>query len=216
MFAARGFNIDSLVVGRTENPELSRMTIVCTADDNTIEQVRKQLAKLVPVVKVRDFKDAAYVERDLLLAKIGVGAEKRREVVEIVELFRGHVSDVAVDSVMVELVGAEEKLEAFIELMKPYGIEEVARTGVIAMARGTNSKQGRRDVGPVEESAPAASTPRPPLPCRRARIFRRGRNVIAFRPRLILQQFEDGVHMLHGGPHVLLDDGECALAHGLG
>jgi len=140
MFAARGFNIDSLVVGRTENPELSRMTIVCTADDNTIEQVRKQLAKLVPVVKVRDFKDAAYVERDLLLVKVSVSPEKRSEVIEIVSLFRGKVVDVANDSVMVELVGTEEKLEAFIELMRPYGIEEVARTGVIAMARGTQSK----------------------------------------------------------------------------
>jgi len=141
MFAARGFNIDSLVVGRTENPELSRMTIVCTADDNTIEQVRKQLAKLVPVVKVRDFKDAAYVERDLMLVKVGVAPEKRGEVIEVVSLFRGKVVDVAPDSIMVELVGTEEKLEAFIDLMRPYGIEEVARTGVIAMARGNQSKE---------------------------------------------------------------------------
>ena len=137
MFAARGFNIDSLVVGRTENPELSRMTIVCTADDNTIEQVRKQLAKLVPVVKVRDFKDAAYVERDLLLVKVGVNADKRGEVIQIVDMFRGNVVDVAVDSLMIELIGTEEKLEAFLELMKVYGIEETARTGVIAMARGS-------------------------------------------------------------------------------
>src|SRR3989442_15992701 len=83
MFAARGFNIDSLVVGRTENPELSRMTIVVNADDNTIEQVRKQLAKLVPVVKVRDFKDTAYIERDLALVTVGVAPEKRSEVIEI-------------------------------------------------------------------------------------------------------------------------------------
>ena len=162
MFAARGFNIDSLVVGRTENPELSRMTIVCTADDNTIEQVRKQLAKLVPVVKVRDFKDAAYVERDLLLATVGVTVEKRRDVVEIVELFRGRIVDVAPDSVMVELVGTEEKLEAFIELMKPYSIEEVARTGVIAMARGTNSTKAQAASTPSKKrvrtfDAPAAA-----------------------------------------------------------
>src|SRR5436305_4755432 len=85
LFSARGFNIDSLVVGRTENPELSRMTLVVSADDNTLEQVRKQLAKLVPVVKVRDFKDAAYIERDLLLLTVGVTVDKRKEVVEIVE-----------------------------------------------------------------------------------------------------------------------------------
>src|ERR1044071_5537705 len=103
MFAARGFNIDSLVVGRTENPELSRMTIVVTADDNTLEQVRKQLAKLVPVVKVRDFKDAAYVERDLALIVVGVGPDKRSEVIEIVNLYRAKVIDVARDSVMIEI-----------------------------------------------------------------------------------------------------------------
>src|SRR5688572_1804195 len=137
MFAARGFNIDSLVVGRTENPELSRMTIVCTADDNTLEQVRKQLAKLVPVVKVRDFKDAAYIERDFALITVGVGPEQRSDVIEIVNLFRGKVVDVGKQSLMVELAGTEEKIEAFTELMKPYGIKELARTGVIAMARGT-------------------------------------------------------------------------------
>jgi len=137
MFAARGFNIDSLVVGRTENPELSRMTIVVSADENTLEQVRKQLAKLVPVVKVRDFKDAAYIERDMSLITVGVGPEQRSEVIEIVSLFRGKVVDVGKTSLMVELAGTEEKIEAFIELMKPYGIKELARTGVIAMARGT-------------------------------------------------------------------------------
>lgn len=140
MFAARGFNIDSLVVGRTENPELSRMTIVVTADDNTLEQVRKQLAKLVPVVKVRDFAGTAYIERDLALVTVGAtGPEQRSEVIEIVNLFRGKVVDVGKASLMIELAGTEEKIEAFIELMKPYAIKELARTGVIAMSRGTQS-----------------------------------------------------------------------------
>src|SRR5207248_2470448 len=115
MFAARGFNIDSLVVGRTENPELSRMTIVVTADDNTLEQVRKQLAKIVEVVKVVDFKGTRYVERDLLLVNIAVGPEKRGDVIQIVNLFRGKVVDVAGESLMAELSGTEEKIEAFIE-----------------------------------------------------------------------------------------------------
>ncbi len=136
MFAARGFNIDSLVVGRTENPELSRMTIVVTADENTLEQVRKQLAKLVPVVKVRDFKDSAYIERDLALITVGVGPEQRSQVIEIANLFRAKIVDVAKTGVIVELSGTEAKIEAFIELVKPYGITELARTGVIAMARG--------------------------------------------------------------------------------
>ena len=136
MFAARGFNIDSLVVGRTESPELSRMTVVVDGDDNTVEQVRKQLAKLVPVVKVRNVTGAAYVERDLALITVTVTPEKRGEVVELAELFRGKVIDVAKDSILIEISGTEAKLESLIDLLRPYGIKELARTGVIAMARG--------------------------------------------------------------------------------
>lgn len=150
MFSARGFNIDSLVVGRTENPELSRMTIVATADDNTLEQVRKQLAKLVEVVKVRDFTGSAYVERDLMLVTVNVGPDKRSEVLEITSLFRGRVVDVARDSVMVELSGTEDKLEACVELLRPYGIEELARTGVIAMARGTQMTKDKQAAAPAK------------------------------------------------------------------
>ncbi len=149
MFSARGFNIDSLVVGRTETGDLSRMTIVVNADDNTVEQVRKQLAKLVEVVKVRDFKDLAYIERDLLLLTVSVTPENRGEVIEIVKLFRGRVVDVAKGSLMVELSGTEEKLESFVDLMSSYGITELARTGVIAMARGTQNAK--------DASAPAAA-----------------------------------------------------------
>jgi acetolactate synthase-1/3 small subunit len=148
MFAARGFNIDSLVVGRTEDPALSRMTIVVNADENTLDQVRKQLAKLVPTVAVQDFKGTAYIERDLMLVTVGVGPEHRGEVIEVVNLFRGKVVDVGPSSLMVELAGTEEKLEAFVELMKPHGIKEMARTGVIAMGRG---------VQPARAAAPATA-----------------------------------------------------------
>jgi acetolactate synthase I/III small subunit len=151
MFAARGFNIDSLVVGRTEDANLSRMTIVVDADSNTLDQVRKQLAKLVPVTNVRDFKDTASVERDLALITVSVNMDNRNEVIEVVNLFRGKVVDVARESLMVELSGAEEKVEAFVGLMKPYGIRELARTGVIAMARGM---QNAKD----EEKAAADQT----------------------------------------------------------
>ena len=136
MFAARGFNIDSLVVGRTEDARLSRMTIVVLSDDRTLEQVRKQLAKVVAVVRVRDFKEIEYVERDLMLIRVSALPEKRAEIVELVNLFRGRVVDVARNSVTVELSGPEEKLEAFIDLVHPYGIRELARTGIIAMQRG--------------------------------------------------------------------------------
>ena len=141
MFAARGFNIDSLVVGRTEDPELSRMTIVVTADDRVLEQVRKQLAKIVTVVKVRDFENISYVERDLMLIRVHVVPDKRTEVVQLVNLFRGRVVDVSRSSMMIELTGPEDKLEAFTDLVRPYGLRELARTGVIAMARGTHSER---------------------------------------------------------------------------
>jgi acetolactate synthase-1/3 small subunit len=136
MFSARGFNIDSLVVGRTDKADLSRMTIVVTADDNTLDQVRKQLAKLVEVVSIHDFQASAYIERDLALMTISAAADKRSQVIEIVTLFRAKVVDVGPTSLIVELAGTEEKIEAFIELVQPYGIRELARTGVIAMSRG--------------------------------------------------------------------------------
>mgnify|MGYP005862313915 CR=1 FL=1 len=123
------------------------MTIVVIGDDSVLEQVRKQLGKLVPVVKIRDFTDVAYVERDLLLIKIHVPPEKRPEVSQLVSLFRGRVVDVARSSFMVELSGPEEKLEAFIDLVRPYGIHELARTGVIAMQRGQQSKSSRPEDG---------------------------------------------------------------------
>src|SRR5438874_1801266 len=114
MFSARGFNIDSLVVGRTEDPKYSRMTIVVSADDNTIEQVRRQLAKIVEVVDVRDFKGSAYVERDLVLISVSCTPAQRGEVINIVEMFRGKTVDVSLDTLMVEITGTEQKLEAFV------------------------------------------------------------------------------------------------------
>ncbi|MBL7133444.1 MAG: acetolactate synthase small subunit [Phycisphaerae bacterium] len=140
MFAARGFNIDSLVVGRTEDSSLSRMTIVVVGDDHVLEQVRKQLAKVVPVVKVRDFTNVASVDRDLMLIRVHASAERRPQVVDLVNLFRGRVVDVARSSLIVELAGPEQKIEAFIDLVRPYGIQELARTGVIAMQRGQSPK----------------------------------------------------------------------------
>lgn len=136
MFSARGFNIDSLVVGRTEDPNFARMTIVVVGDDNTLDQVRKQLTKLVPVVNVRDFKGTAYVERDVALVTIEVGPERRREIIDVAGVFGGKIVDAASDSIMVELTAAEDEIDRFIDLVRPYGIRELARTGVIAQARG--------------------------------------------------------------------------------
>ncbi len=135
MFAARGFNIDSLVVGRTEDPNLSRMTIVALGDDRTIEQVRKQLAKLIPVVKVQDYAGQPVVARDLMLITVSAPPEKRPEIFALIEMFRGRVVDIGLKSVMVEVSGPETKVEAFIDVCRPYGIKSVARTGTIAMPR---------------------------------------------------------------------------------
>ena len=135
MFAARAFNIDSLVVGRTEDPKLSRMTIVVVGDDRVVEQVRKQLAKIVPVVKVQDFIGQPVVARDLMLIAISAPPEKRPEVLSLIEMFKGKVVDIGQKFVMVEIGGPEAKIEAFINVCKPYGIKSVARTGTIAMPR---------------------------------------------------------------------------------
>jgi acetolactate synthase I/III small subunit len=147
MFSARGFNIDSLVVGRTEDAGLSRMTIVVNADDRILEQVRKQLAKIVTVVRVRDYKDLPFVERDLALIKISTPPGKRSEVIELVNLFRGHVVDVGSGTVMVQIAGEEEKIDAFVDLVRGYGIKEMARTGVIAMPRGSSTVSAPEEEG---------------------------------------------------------------------
>ena len=141
MFAARAFNIDSLVVGRTEDPLLSRMTIVVVGDDRVVEQVRKQLAKIISVVKVKDFVSQPVVARDLMLITVTAPPEKRPEILSLVEMFRGKVVDIGQKFLMLEISGPEAKIEAFIKACKPYGIKDVARTGTIAMTR--HSLEGR-------------------------------------------------------------------------
>ena len=136
LFASRGFNIDSLAVGETEDPARSRMTVVVRGDDTVLEQVRKQLSKIIDVIKVADFEGVEHVERDLMLLKVGVRPEKRTEVFEITSVFRGKVVDIGPRHLTIEIAGPEGKIEAFIELLKPYGIRELARTGRIALARG--------------------------------------------------------------------------------
>jgi len=135
MFAARAFNIDSLAVGRTDNPSLSRMTIVVVGDDRVLEQVRKQLAKIVTIVKVQDFVGQDVVARDLMLISIAAPAEKRPEVLALIEMFNAKVVDIGTKFVMVEVAGPESKIEAFIESVQPYGVKNVVRTGTVAMAR---------------------------------------------------------------------------------
>jgi acetolactate synthase I/III small subunit len=152
MFASRGYNIDSLAVGETENPQLARITVVVKGDDRHLEQVRKQLEKLVPVVKVHDISREDYVERDLMIIKIKAPAAARGEIQSLVQIFRGRIVDVSPDELMIEISGQEKKIEAFIEAVRPYGVLELARTGRIALVRGTP----HQDEGPGAPTHPAA------------------------------------------------------------
>ncbi|MDR2772579.1 MAG: acetolactate synthase small subunit [Elusimicrobiota bacterium] len=140
LFSARGFNIDSLAVGETEDPQTSRMTIVVKGDDSVLEQITKQLNKLIDVIKVSDFTDIKYVERGLALIRINAGKANRGEIIELANIFRTRIIDIASDSLMLEVTGDKDKLEAFIKLVSVYGIKEMCRTGEIALARGDNKR----------------------------------------------------------------------------
>ncbi len=136
LFSARGYNIDSLAVGATEDPKVSRMTIVVGGDESVLEQVTKQLNKLPEIIKVKDFLNVDYIERDLILVKIKASKNIRPEIMQMASIFRAKVVDVGQDTLTIEMTGDEDKIRAFIELIKPYNIQELARTGSIALERG--------------------------------------------------------------------------------
>lgn len=141
LFSGRGFNIESLSVAETLDPTVSRMTIVTRGDDQILEQITKQLNKLINVIKVIDFLNGDFVNREMALIKVSVNESTRSEVLSIVDIFRGKVVDVSLDSYVVEITGDEEKIKAIIDLFRPMGIKEIARTGKVAMTRGTKSKR---------------------------------------------------------------------------
>ncbi len=149
MLASRGYNIDSLAVGETEQPELSRMTFVVVGDDNVLEQVRKQLEKIVTVVRVDDIGAKDHVERDLMLLKVKAEPGTRTEIHELVKIFRARIVDVGPDELMIELSGQEKKVIAFIDMMRPFGIIELVRTGRIAMVRSVTRPLGSGGVKPA-------------------------------------------------------------------
>ena len=136
LFSGRGFNIESLAVGETESKAISRMTIVVSGDESILEQVRKQLGKVIDTIKVIDFGDTDYVERNLMLIKVSAVPGKRGDIIELVDVFRGKIIDVGQKDMVIEISGPEDRLEAVLDLLRPHGIKEVARTGRIAMNRG--------------------------------------------------------------------------------
>ncbi|MDA8352040.1 MAG: acetolactate synthase small subunit [Firmicutes bacterium] len=136
LLGRRNFNIESISVGESEEPGLSRMVIVTSGDERTMEQVQKQLHKLIDVIKVQDLNEHAAVERELLLVTVGASSGTRMEINGIIEPFRASVVDVGPNSLMVQATGERSKLDALLDLLRPYGIKEVARTGVTALPRG--------------------------------------------------------------------------------
>src|SRR5512143_3955813 len=135
LFSGRGYNIESLSVGETIDPQISIMTIVTTGDDQIIEQITKQLNKLIDVIKVTDMKELEHVEREMVLVKVAPRQQDKSEVLNLTEIFRGRIVDSSQKTYTIELTGDEKKIEAFIELMKPMGIKEFVRTGKVAIAR---------------------------------------------------------------------------------
>jgi len=139
LFSRRGFNIDSLVVGTTETPDISRMTIVVEGDEHVVEQVKKQLNKLVDVIKVSTIAPEDSVSRELVLIKVDADIQTRKDIVSIAEIFRANIVDVSKKSMIIELTGDKDKITAFEELLRPFGIKELVRTGIIAMNRGNKT-----------------------------------------------------------------------------
>ncbi|NLY42804.1 MAG: acetolactate synthase small subunit [Clostridiaceae bacterium] len=136
LFSRRGFNIDSLAVGVTEDPNVSRMTIIVDGDDYTVEQVTKQLNKLIDVIKIRRLNPEESVQRELALIKVNATSATRSEIIQIVDIFRANIVDVSKNTLTIEMTGSEDKIAAFEEMLKQFGIKEMVRTGMIAIERG--------------------------------------------------------------------------------
>ncbi len=136
LFARRGFNIESLAVGTTEKPDISRMTIVVDVAEHSLEQVRKQLHKLINVIEIVDLDPEASVAREMVMVKVRADTSNRSEIIEIADIFRGNIVDVSRESIIVEVTGNASKLSAFEDLLRPYGIKELVRTGKVALPRG--------------------------------------------------------------------------------
>ena len=156
LFSRRGFNIDSLAVGVTEHSEISRMTIVVNVEDSPLEQVTKQLNKLVEVIKIVELDGAASVSRELLLVKVKADATTRGQVLEVVQLFKAKVVDVATDAITVQVVGNQDKLEDFLRIVEPFGVRELVQSGMVAIGRGGRSIS-ERTLRPVTVPVPPAA-----------------------------------------------------------
>ncbi len=141
LFRRRGFNIDSLTVGRTDSPHISRMTIVVDGANTIVEQVEKQLYKVIDVLKINDVTQDTSVMRELALIKVSATSSTRSEIMQIADIFRAKIVDVAADSLIIEVTGTEDKIESLVQLVKRFGIKEMVRTGVVAMVRSAKGAE---------------------------------------------------------------------------
>jgi acetolactate synthase-1/3 small subunit len=157
LFSRRGFNIDSLAVGPTEHPEVSRMTIVVNVESSPLEQVTKQLNKLVEVIKIVELEDREAIERELLLVKVRADVDTRGKVLDAVQLFKAKVVDVTTDAVTIEVTGNADKLSDFLKVLEPFGIRELVQSGMVAIGRGSRSIS-ERTLRPVPVPAPGAAS----------------------------------------------------------
>ncbi len=161
LFSARGFNIDSLAVGETHDPTVSRMTIVMQGDDRIVEQIVKQLDKLIDVIKVEDLSDDEVIDRELVLVKVDANAASRNDIMQIVNTFRAKIVDVNPHTLTIEVTGGESKIDAMLELLGPFGIRETVRTGLVALARRKELliAPGKTQA-PVKTTEPAKAAPK--------------------------------------------------------
>ena len=139
LFSRRGFNIDSLAVGPTQEDDISRITIEVTGNEQTVEQIAKQLSKLIDVIKIKTLKENDVVKRCLVLIKVRSNSKTRSEIIEISNIFRANIIDVNVNTLTIETTGADKKIQALIDMLEPFGIEEIARTGITALERGSGT-----------------------------------------------------------------------------
>jgi acetolactate synthase-1/3 small subunit len=139
LFSGRGYNLESITAGATTDPTVSRITLACTGDDSVVEQIKKQLNRLIDVIKVNELTDAPSLNRELMLVKVSAKSSQRGEIFQVADVFKAQIMDVGHESMTVELVGSPEKIDDLIALLQPYGIEEIARSGVVAMERSRKS-----------------------------------------------------------------------------
>ncbi|MSR77847.1 MAG: acetolactate synthase small subunit [Candidatus Omnitrophica bacterium] len=157
LFSARGFNIDSLAVGETHDPQISRMTIVAHGNDRVLEQIMKQLAKLIDVICVEDLKPEDMMERELVLVKVQANAATRNDIMQIVNTFRAKIVDVSQDTLTIEVTGGESKVDAMLELLQPFKLLEVVRTGTVAISRNSVLSVPAAEIVEPKRSAAAAT-----------------------------------------------------------